>query len=45
VFYIRKKVDDFHINNLVLKCDARNQDKGKHDKFENLWKGPYKVAT
>jgi hypothetical protein len=29
----------------VLKWDARNEDKGKHDKFENLYKGPYKVAT
>jgi hypothetical protein len=29
----------------VLKWDARNEDNGKHAKFENLWKGPYKVAA
>jgi len=25
----------------VLKWDSRRQDKGKHGKFENIWKGPY----
>ena len=30
---------------VVLKWDARNEDKGKHDKFENLWKGPFKIAA
>jgi len=29
----------------VLKWDARNEEKGKHDKFENLWKGSYKIAA
>ena len=29
----------------MLKWDARNEEKGKHGKFENLWKGPYKIAT
>ena len=26
----------------MLRWDARNEDKGKHRKFENIWKGPYK---
>eukprot|EP00253_Pinus_taeda_P003166 PITA_03166 len=25
--------------------DARNEEKGKHGKFENLWKGPFKIAA
>ena len=25
----------------MLKSDSRREDKGKHGKFENLWKGPY----
>jgi len=29
----------------VLKWDARNEDKGKHRKFENVWKGPYRIAA
>jgi hypothetical protein len=45
VFDRRTKADDFQINDLVLKWDARIEDKGKHSKFENIWKGPYKVAT
>lgn len=44
--YDRKaKPDDFQIDDVVLKWDTRNEDKGKHDKFDNLWKGPYKIAT
>jgi len=30
---------------LVLKWDARNEEKGKHGKYENLRKGPFRVAT
>ena len=44
--YDRKaKSDDFQIDDVVLKWDARNEDKWKHDKFDNLWKGPYKIAA
>ena len=32
------KEDDFQLNDLVLKWDSRNEDKGKHGKFDNLWK-------
>jgi hypothetical protein len=28
----------------VLKWDAPKQDKGKHDKFEALWIGPFKIS-
>jgi len=29
---------------LVLKWDVRNEDKGKYEKFENHWKGSFKIA-
>ena len=41
----KEKSDDFKIDDVVLKWDARNEDKGKHDKFDNLWKGPYKIVA
>ena len=40
----RVKEDDFKLGYLVLKWDARYEDKGKHGKFDNLWKGPYTVS-
>ena len=44
--YDRKtKEKKFQLDDVVLKWDARNEDKGKHGKFENLWKGPYKITT
>ena len=44
--YDRKvKADKFQLEEVVLKWDARNEDKGKHGKFENLWKGPFKIAA
>ena len=30
---------------MVLHWDAKNEEKGKHGKFGNLWKGPYKIST
>ena len=39
------KADKFQLDEVVLKWDARNEDKGKHGKFENLWKGPFKIAA
>jgi hypothetical protein len=38
-------VDDFKLGDLVLKWDARNEDKGKHMKFDHLWLGPFEIAT
>jgi hypothetical protein len=35
----------FHENDLVLRCDIRQEDKGKHGKFDNLWFGPFKIAA
>ena len=35
---------DFKENDLVLKWDARNEDKGKHGKFDHHWLGPFKIA-
>eukprot|EP00253_Pinus_taeda_P017557 PITA_17557 len=44
--YDRKaKVDKFQVDDEVLKWDARNEEKGKDDKFKNLWKGPFKIAA
>ena len=37
----RVKEENFQLNDYVLRWDARIKDKGKHGKFENLWKGPY----
>ena len=41
----RTKEDDFELGNLVLKWDSRNEDKGKHGKFDILWKGPYIIQA
>jgi FtsZ-binding cell division protein ZapB len=43
VFGKRVNTNDFNIGDLVLKWDFKYKDKGKHGKFDNLWKGPYKV--
>ena len=44
--YDRKaKADKFQVDDVVLKWDARNEEKCKHGKFENLWKGPFKIAA
>ena len=29
---------------LVLRRDARREDKGKHGKFDNIWFGPFSIA-
>jgi hypothetical protein len=33
------------VGDLVLRWDARNEDKGKQRKFYHLWMGPYKVGA
>ena len=45
IYDIKAKADKFQLDEVVLKWDARNEDKGKHGKFENLWKGPFKIAA
>ena len=44
IFDRKVKPDDFQRGHLVLKWDARHEDKGKHGKFDHLWKGPYHIA-
>jgi hypothetical protein len=39
------KKEDFRLGDLVLKWDARNEDKGKHGKFDNIWTGPFKIGA
>ena len=41
----KNKQDDFKIEHVVLCWDAVNEDKGKHGKFDNLWKGPFNIAA
>ena len=43
IFDRKEKPNDFQQGDLVLKWDARHEDKGKHGKFEHLWKGPYLI--
>ena len=43
IFDKKKNPNDFQQGDLVLKWDSRHEDKGKHGKFEHLWKGPYKI--
>ena len=45
IFDRKVKKDNFHTDELVLKWDARIEDKGKHGKFDHLWQGPYKIST
>ena len=45
IFERRTKANDFQIGDKVLKWDSRREDKGKHGKFENLWKGPYIIHS
>lgn len=37
----RTKAEDFYLGDKVLKWDSRREEKGKHGKFDFLWKGPY----
>jgi hypothetical protein len=44
VFDRKAKKEQFQVGNLVLKWDAPKQDKGKHNKFESLWIGPFRIS-
>jgi hypothetical protein len=39
------KQEEFQVEDLVLKWDARNEDKGKHGKFDHLWMGPFRICA
>ena len=41
MFDKRTKAEDFQLGNKVLRWDSRREDKGKHGKFDFLWKGTY----
>lgn len=45
VFDKRAKADSFSLRDLVLKWDARHEDKGKPGKFDELWKSPYSICS
>eukprot|EP00253_Pinus_taeda_P021472 PITA_21472 len=45
VFDKRTKAEDLFIGNKVLKWDSRREDKGKHGKFDILWKGPFVIQV
>ena len=44
IFDRKANPDDFQQGDLVLKWDARHEDKGKRGKFDHLWKGSYLIA-
>jgi hypothetical protein len=44
VFDRKAKKEHFQVGDLVLKWDAPKQDKGKHNKFEALWIGPFRIS-
>lgn len=41
----KTKAKMFQLEDVVLQWDAWNEDRGKHGKFDNLWKGPYKILA
>lgn len=43
IFDKRANQKKFQVDDLVLRWDVRRQDRGKHDKFDNLWFGPFNV--
>ena len=38
------KENTFSAGDMVLRWDARKEQKGKHGKFDNLWFGPFLVS-
>eukprot|EP00253_Pinus_taeda_P021677 PITA_21677 len=45
IFDKRTKAKYFFIGNKVLKWDSKREDKGKHGKFDFLWKGPFVIQA
>ena len=45
IFDRRTKHDDFQLGDVVLQWDAPHEEKGKHGKFDHLWKLPYKIIS
>ena len=45
MFDKRTKAEDFFIGDKVLRWDSRREDKGKHGKFDFLWRGPFVIQV
>jgi hypothetical protein len=45
LFDQKAKDREFLPGDLVLKWDARKEDSGKHDKFDHIWCGPFKITA
>eukprot|EP00253_Pinus_taeda_P020569 PITA_20569 len=45
MFDKKAKAEDFWVGRKVLRWDSRREDKGKHAKFDFLWKGPYIISV
>jgi hypothetical protein len=43
LFDQKSKYREFLFGELVLKWDSRKEDSGKHDKFDHIWCGPFKI--
>eukprot|EP00253_Pinus_taeda_P027894 PITA_27894 len=41
----RTKVEDFNMGDKVLKWDSRRENKGKHGKFDSLWRGTFIIQA
>eukprot|EP00253_Pinus_taeda_P035690 PITA_35690 len=41
----KTKAEDFSTGDKVLKWDSRREDKGKHGKFDSLWRGPFIIQA
>ena len=44
IFDRKIKDNTFLVGDMVLRWDARKEQKGKHGKFDNLWFGPFIVS-
>ena len=45
IFDRKTKPGAFKIGDVVLQWDSPHEEKGKHGKFDHLWKGTYKIAS
>ena len=45
MFDKRAKAEDFSIGDKVLRWDSQREDKGKHARFDFLWKGPFVISV
>eukprot|EP00253_Pinus_taeda_P016611 PITA_16611 len=44
-FEKRSKAEDFNMGDKVIKWDARRENKGKHGKFDSIWRGPFIIPA